>query len=120
MESTIPQLVKSLDERGKHPNYGVSELLLSFVATFDHIPLQRRLELFQSLTNKIGPMDFLFVLIIILLDKYPGNKQVVHFAVNLIRRYDIETQFHVRPCFPQKYQRSDGYVVYRKVFKLCP
>lgn len=102
MESIVPRLVESLHEREKDPIQAISELLLGFVAAFEHIPSQRRLELFKSLADKIGSSKFLFVLLIILLDKHPGNEQVVRFGVNLVQRYDIIIQFQVSP-------RASGY-----------
>ena len=64
MELVIPQLVKSLHKRKEDLILGTSELLLSFVAAFEHIPSHRQLDLFKSLVNKLGPTDFLFALLI--------------------------------------------------------
>lgn len=95
MESVIPRLVQSLHERKDGPLVGVSELLLNFVAAYEHIPPQRRLDLFASLVNKVGPGDYLFALIAILLDKYPSNRSVKHFATELTGRYSVETRLHM-------------------------
>lgn len=95
MESVIPQLVKSLHQRKEDLILGTSELLFSFVAAFEHIPSQRQLDLFKSLTNKLGPVDFLFALLILLLDKYPDDQAVVQFAANLAGSYDALTQIQV-------------------------
>lgn len=100
MESVIPVLAKSLKEQEKDPIHGISELLLSFVAAFDHIPSQRRLGLFKSLTDKIGSAEFLFIVPISFSDKYPGNGQIMQFVTSLVRRYDIKTQFNVYLAFP--------------------
>ena len=75
---------------------GVSELLLSFVAAYEHIPTQRRLDLFISLVDKVGPGDHLFALIAILLDKYPSNSSVLQFATGLSSRYSVMTRLQVR------------------------
>lgn len=96
MESVIPRLVQSLRKRKDGPLLGVSELLLSFVAAYEHVPFQRRLDLFVSLVNKVGPSDYLFALITILLDKYPSDRSVVQFATDLISRYNVKTRLQVK------------------------
>ena len=96
MESVIPRLVQSLHQRKDGPLVGVSELLLSFAAAYEHIRSQRRLDLFVSLVNKVGPNDYLFALIAILLDKYPSQGSVVQFAIVLISRYSVETRLQVK------------------------
>lgn len=95
MDSVIPQLVESLHKRRDDLILGTSELLFSFVAAFEHIPSQRQLDLFKSLANKLGPIDFLFALLILLLDKYPDDQVVVQFAANLTGSYDALTQLRV-------------------------
>ena len=95
MESVIPRLVQSLHKRKDGPLVGVSELLLSFAAAYEHIPSRRRLDLFVSLVNKVGPGDYLFALITILLDKYPGDRSVMQFATELTGRYSVNTRLQV-------------------------
>ena len=89
MESVIPRLLESLHNRKEGPFAGVAELLLSFAAAFKHIPSQRRLDLFHSLADKVGPADYLFALLTILIDKYPNDSNVVQFAADLAGRYNI-------------------------------
>ena len=89
MESVVPRLLQSLHKRKEGPFVGVSELLLSFAAAFEHIPSQRRLDLFHSLADKVGPADYLFALLTILIDKYPNDSSVVQFAADLAGRYNI-------------------------------
>lgn len=95
MESVIPRLVQSLHKRKDGPLVGISELLLSFAAAYEHIPPQRRIDLFVSLVDKIGPGDYLFALIAILLDKYPNDRSVVRFATDLTCRYSVKTRLQV-------------------------
>ena len=95
MESVIPRLVQSLHQRREGPFAGVSELLLSFAGAFGHIPTQRRLDLFTSLADKVGPSDYLFALLAIMLDKYPNNPKVVHFATDLTGRYGVKIRLQV-------------------------
>ena len=89
MDSVVPRLLQSLHKRKEGPFVGVCELLLSFAAAFEHIPSQRRLDLFHSLSDKVGPADYLFALLTILMDKYPNDRWVVQFAADLAGRYNI-------------------------------
>lgn len=95
MESVIPRLAVSLQKQKQDPMVGISELILSFVAAFEHIPSQRRLELFKSLADKLGAPDYLFALLTILLDKHANDRRTLEFAADLAGLYDIETQFQV-------------------------
>lgn len=92
IDSVIPPLVDSLRKQNEDPIVGASELLLSFAAAFEHIPSHRRFGLFHSLINKLGPAEFLFALLVMLANKYPGNKSVVQFAADLTSRYGPQTQ----------------------------
>ena len=102
MESVIPRLVQSLHQRKDGALVGVSELLLSFVAAYEHVPTQRRLDLFISLANKVGPEDYLFALIAILLDKYPNDRSVMQFATDLTSRYSVPTRLQVTVIIQHK------------------
>ncbi|KAL9585181.1 MAG: hypothetical protein Q9212_001674 [Teloschistes hypoglaucus] len=90
MDSVIPRVMDSLRKQHKDPMAGVSELLLSFAAAFDHIPSQRRLALFKSLMNLVGADGYLFALIILLQNKLPNNKRVPPFLVDLLDCYQVE------------------------------
>ncbi|KAL8812840.1 MAG: hypothetical protein Q9200_000730 [Gallowayella weberi] len=92
MDSVVPRVMESLRKRHKDPLAGVSELLLSFAAAFEHVPPQRRLGLFQSLMDMIGADEFLFALLILLQNKYPRNKRALQFSVDLLDCYDAQTQ----------------------------
>ncbi|KAL8930115.1 MAG: hypothetical protein Q9172_000200 [Xanthocarpia lactea] len=93
MDSVIPRVMDSLRRRSKDSLAGISELLLSFVAAFEHVPPRRRLGLFQSLMDMIGADEFLFALLILLQDKFPRNKRVLQFSVDLLDCYEAQTQF---------------------------
>ncbi|KAI4255282.1 MAG: hypothetical protein LQ352_002655 [Teloschistes flavicans] len=90
MNSVIPRVMDSLRKRHKDPMAGVSELLLSFAAAFDHVPSQRLLALFKSLMNLVGADAYLFALIILLQNKIPNNKRVPQFLVDLLDCYQVE------------------------------
>ena len=91
MGSVVPRLVQSLRDRSNDPFLGVSELLLSFAAAFEHIPVRRRLDLYASLIDKVGADEYLFALLTILIDKYPNDKVTLQFSTELTCRYDGST-----------------------------
>ena len=95
MSTLIPCLVESLLKRKVEPVIRISELLLNFVAAYKDIPFQRRQDLFVSLTKTVGADDYLFALLILLLDKYPGEHSVVDFAAELAAQQDCRTQLIV-------------------------
>ncbi len=95
MDSVIPRLMESLRKRSKDSLAGVSELLLSFAAAFEHVPARKRLGLFQSLMDMIGADEYLFALLILLEDKFPRNNRVLQFSVDLLDCYAAQTQFEV-------------------------
>lgn len=95
MESIIPQLVQALRGKKADPAISVSELFLSFVAAYKDIPTERRHHLFCSLIDKTGPEDFLFALLVLLVDKYPGRPKVLDFAAGLVTQRKVTTQLVV-------------------------
>ena len=95
MDSVIPCLLQSLQHGKNDPLLGVSELLVSFVAAFEHIPSQRRLGLFELLVSKVGSDEYLFVLFILLARRYPSQSKVLQFACDLSCRHSIVTQLMV-------------------------
>jgi U3 small nucleolar RNA-associated protein 10 len=84
----VPQLAASL--RSKHKNFltGVSDLLLSFTAAFEHIPLHRRLKLFSELARTLGPQDSLSAIIALLADRYHNGKTQRRFSTELLLTFD--------------------------------
>jgi U3 small nucleolar RNA-associated protein 10 len=84
----VPQLAASL--RSKHKNFlaGVSDLLLSFTAAFEHIPLHRRLKLFSELARTLGPQDSLSAIISLLADRYHNGKTQRRFSTELLLVFD--------------------------------
>ncbi|KAH6644814.1 armadillo-type protein [Boeremia exigua] len=84
----VPQLAASL--RAKHKNFltGVSDLLLSFTAAFEHIPLHRRLKLFSELARTLGPEDSLSAIIALLADRYHNTKTQRRFSTELLLVFD--------------------------------
>ena len=95
MESVIPRLAVSLQKQKQDQLGGTSELILSFVAAFPHIPIHRRLDLFKSLADKLGPTDYLFALLVVLIEKHSNDPKTFEFASELSCLYPISTQFQV-------------------------
>ena len=89
MDSVIPRLVQSLQGHSKHTFARVSELLLNFTAAFEHIPQQRRLDIFASLIGKIGADHYLFALLAILSDRYPSNKKALQLSMQLAGKFQL-------------------------------
>ena len=94
----MPCLVGSFRKNNSDPIASISELLLSFVAAYKHVPENRRIELFSSLMDRLGTEDFLFALLVLLVDKHPGNKLVTRFATDICGRYSLEIQLQVSRC----------------------
>ncbi|KAI0128707.1 BP28CT domain-containing protein [Xylariales sp. AK1849] len=92
VKEVVPPLIQSLRKGKKSPVAGASELLLSFVTAFEHIPSHRRLGLFVSLLETLGPDDFLFALLAMLVDKYGSTADVLSFASEIFNHFTIETQ----------------------------
>ncbi|KAF2028900.1 hypothetical protein EK21DRAFT_68808 [Setomelanomma holmii] len=84
----VPQLAASL--RSKHKNFltGVSDLLLSFTAAFEHIPPHRRLKLFSELARTLGPQDSLSAIVALLADRYHNGKTQRRFSTDLLLVFD--------------------------------
>ncbi|OCL06827.1 hypothetical protein AOQ84DRAFT_69825 [Glonium stellatum] len=84
----VPQLADSLRKRNKDFIIGMADLLLSFTAAFEHIPLHRRLGLFGQLAKTLGPEDSLFAIISLLVDRYPSVTGVQQFVSDLLGMFD--------------------------------
>jgi len=83
----VPQLAASL--RSKHRDFiaGVSDLLLSFTAAFEHIPLHRRMKLFTELARTLGPEDSLPAIVALLADRYHSKEQR-RFCADLLLNFE--------------------------------
>ena len=89
----VPPLVYSLKSSsgGKtSPLERVSELLLSFTAAWEHIPLHRRLGLFTLLVESIGQEECLGAVLAMLTERYGliQGRDLQPFMRTLIRRFE--------------------------------
>ncbi|KAK5129471.1 hypothetical protein LTR08_003231 [Meristemomyces frigidus] len=88
----VPPLAASLKKRGKDLVSGAAELLLSFTAAFEHIPLHRRGALFQHLVQTLGPDESLFAVVAMLVERYPADARVRPFIRDLMNFFPVATQ----------------------------
>ncbi|KAJ9664087.1 snoRNA-binding rRNA-processing protein utp10 [Coniosporium apollinis] len=88
----VPPLVASLRKRNQDLVSGAAEILLSFTAAYEHIPLHRRLPLFVQLTKTLGPDETLFAVIAMLVDRYSTDNGVKSFITELMRSVEPLTQ----------------------------
>lgn len=89
----VPPLVDSLRRRGTDLVSGAAELLLSFTAAYEHVPLHRRLALFRHLVQKLGPQEFLFAVVAMLADRYSEHVRMGPFVSELMDTFPPTTQF---------------------------
>lgn len=92
IRKVIPPLISALRKDNANPVTGAAELLLSFVAAYEHVPSHRRKGLFVSLVQTLGPEDFLFALQSMLADKYGATDSICSFAVELASSFAAEIQ----------------------------
>ncbi|KAL9095081.1 MAG: hypothetical protein Q9165_002684 [Trypethelium subeluteriae] len=88
----VPPLVTSLQRKNQDPIAGTSELLLSFVAAYEHIPSHRRLHLFRNLLQTIGSQKSLFAVISMLMDRYPNDDDAKAFTEELLSSFNAIEQ----------------------------
>ncbi|KAH8658708.1 hypothetical protein BGZ60DRAFT_382858 [Tricladium varicosporioides] len=92
IREVIPPLIKSLRKGKSDVVTGAAELLLSFVAAYEHVPAHRRKGLFTSLVQTLGAEDFLFAVLAMLSDKYGISEGVKAFCVDLCGSFSVEIQ----------------------------
>ena len=92
IREVIPPLILSLRNEKGSPVTGAAELLLSFVAAYEHVPPHRRKGLFISLVQTLGADEFLFALLAMLVDKYGPTENVKAFAVEVSNSFSVEIQ----------------------------
>ncbi|KFY63949.1 hypothetical protein V496_03551 [Pseudogymnoascus sp. VKM F-4515 (FW-2607)] len=88
----IPPLIASLRKEKGGPVTGAAELLLSFVAAYEHVPAHRRKGLYTSLVQTLGPEDFLFAVLGMLADKYGATESIKDFSVDLASSFNVDVQ----------------------------
>ncbi|KAI5783691.1 armadillo-type protein [Geopyxis carbonaria] len=76
VQRVIPPLVKN------HGAAGAAELIATFVNSYKHVPTHRRLRLFASLIETLGPHEFLAALLAKLAGKYGAESE--EFGAQLV------------------------------------
>jgi U3 small nucleolar RNA-associated protein 10 len=95
VSQVIPPLVLSLRKSSRQILNGVVDLLLSFVAAFEHMPQHRRLGLFKKVMTALGPEDCLFAVLVMLVDRYPMDDRAREFLTELLDQFDASVQLLV-------------------------
>ncbi|KAI6246262.1 U3 small nucleolar RNA-associated protein 10 [Erysiphe necator] len=90
INGVIPPLIDSFRQNSKDPIAGASELLLSFVAAYEHVPAHRRKRLYISLMKALGPKDFLFVFLAMLVEKYENSNDIREFSIEIFGAFNVE------------------------------
>ncbi|KAH7128267.1 hypothetical protein B0J11DRAFT_566908 [Dendryphion nanum] len=94
ISQVVPRLAESLRKKDKNLLSGVSDLLLSFTAAFEHIPLHRRQKLFSELARTLGPADSLSAIITLLVDRYPASPEPRKFIPGLLLSFEPMSTLH--------------------------
>jgi len=94
IREVIPPLIASLRKEKGDPVTGAAELLLSFVAAYEHVPPHRRCDLLISLVQTLGAEDFLYALLAMLVDKYGMTESIKSFATELSNSFTVEIQLN--------------------------
>ncbi|KAK6441191.1 snoRNA-binding rRNA-processing protein utp10 [Oleoguttula sp. CCFEE 5521] len=92
VESIVPPLAASLRKKGQNLVAGTAELLLSFTAAFEHMPLHRRLGTFKMLIETLGSNEVLSALVAMLTERYSGDSTLSAFIRQLCNSFSVRTQ----------------------------
>lgn len=92
VESIVPPLAASLKKGGRDLIQGASELLLSFTAAWEHMPLHRRLATFKHLVQTLGEGEALFAVIAMLVERYRQDNTLPTFVKELCNACRVDTQ----------------------------
>lgn len=92
VESIVPPLAASLKKGGRDLIQGASELLLSFTAAWEHMPLHRRLATFKHLVQTLGEGEALFAVIAMLVERYRQDNTLPAFVKELCNACKVDTQ----------------------------
>lgn len=92
VKEVVPPLIASLRKGKKSPVAGASEILVSFTTAYEHIPSHRRTGLFLALVETLGPSEFLYALVSMLVDRYGPSDALLQFVVDLLGHFKLEVQ----------------------------
>ncbi|KAM0713461.1 hypothetical protein Q7P37_010423 [Cladosporium fusiforme] len=92
VESIVPPLAASLKKGGRDLIQGASELLLSFTAAWEHMPLHRRQATFKHLVQTLGEGEALFAVVAMLVERYRQDNTLPAFVKELCNACEVNTQ----------------------------
>ncbi|CAK7263803.1 snoRNA-binding rRNA-processing protein utp10 [Sporothrix epigloea] len=92
IKEVIPPLIDTFKKGKRNIVASASELLSSFVIAYEHIPSHRKLDLFISLVENLGPDDFLFAIVAMFADRYGTADSTCAFLTELVGSFSVETQ----------------------------
>ena len=92
IKEVVPPLIQSLRKGDKGPVAGASDILVSFSTAYEHVPSHRRRDLFVALVETLGPREFLFALVSMLVDRYGPSEALLAFIVDLLNSFRVEVQ----------------------------
>jgi U3 small nucleolar RNA-associated protein 10 len=92
VESIVPPLAASLKKGGRDLIQGASELLLSFTAAWEHMPLHRRLATFKHLVQTLGEGEALYAVVAMLVERYRQDNTLPAFVKELCNACKVDTQ----------------------------
>ena len=93
IDQIVPPLMASLRKTGDDIVLAASDIILSFVAAFEHIPPHRRLQLFKSLLAKLGTEDFSAIVLVMLAVRYGSTLATMEFSKDILTSYASNTQW---------------------------
>ncbi|OAA77738.1 SSU processome component Utp10 [Akanthomyces lecanii RCEF 1005] len=92
IKEVVPPLIASLRKGQKNPLAGAVDILVSFTTAYEHVPSHRRPNLFLALVQTLGPKDFLFAVISMLVNRYDASDDLLQFSAELLENFSIEIQ----------------------------
>ncbi|KAJ9131685.1 U3 small nucleolar RNA-associated protein 10 [Pleurostoma richardsiae] len=92
IKEVVPPLIETFRKSRRNIVASASELLSSFVIAYEHVPSHRKHDLFISLTENLGPRDFLFALVAMFVDRYGTSDDILSFCAELMNSFGAEIQ----------------------------
>lgn len=92
IKEVVPPLIASLRKGQRSPLAGASDILVSFTTAYEHVPAHRRPGLFLALVETLGPKDFLFALISMLVNRYDASDDLLQFSAELLNNFSVDVQ----------------------------
>ncbi|KAL5627657.1 hypothetical protein BROUX41_003810 [Berkeleyomyces rouxiae] len=92
IKEVVPPLLDSFRRGKRNPVSSAAELLLSFTASYSHVPAHRRQRLFATLVETLGAQEFLFAVVAMLVQKEDASSSILAFVGELARKYSVSVQ----------------------------